>query len=29
VRKATAAMREHLEVGVQDIVETLARTDGK
>jgi len=29
VRKATAAMREHLEVGVQDILETLARTDGK
>jgi DNA-binding GntR family transcriptional regulator len=28
VRKATAAMREHLEVGVQDILETLARTDG-
>jgi DNA-binding GntR family transcriptional regulator len=29
VRKATAAMREHLEVGMQDILETLARAEGK
>jgi DNA-binding GntR family transcriptional regulator len=29
VRKATAAMREHLDVGVQDILETLARPNGK